>query len=141
MAQTVGRRAGGVVAAALVLVVLAACGSSDKGSSSAGGQASSTTAAPATTVAATTTTTAAPLLKTANNDKLGVILVDSTGKALYMFDRDTSSTSTCTGGCATTWPALLLPGGVPAPTATGVTGTLAVSPRPDGAGSHVTLHD
>jgi predicted lipoprotein with Yx(FWY)xxD motif len=75
---------------------------------------------------------AKPTVSTATSS-LGTIFVDANGKALYTWDRDTSATSTCTGGCATTWPPLILPSGTTAPVAgPGVTG-LTASARPDDA--------
>jgi predicted lipoprotein with Yx(FWY)xxD motif len=35
---------------------------------------------------------------------LGSFLTDSQGRTLYVFSKDTSNTSTCTGNCAQTWP-------------------------------------
>lgn len=37
---------------------------------------------------------------------LGTYLVDGQGRTLYMFESDATGTSSCTGGCATTWPPL-----------------------------------
>ena len=37
----------------------------------------------------------------------GTALVDGTGRALYLFEADTGTTSTCTGACAQVWPPLL----------------------------------
>jgi predicted lipoprotein with Yx(FWY)xxD motif len=94
-----------------------------------------TTAAPAVTTtaqAATGSTTA--LVKTADHATLGKIVVDGAGYTLYLWDRDTSSTSGCTGGCAGTWPAATVPAGTATPIpAEGVTGSLATSTHPDGA--------
>src|SRR4029077_329573 len=42
---------------------------------------------------------------------LGTVLVGPTGLTLYTHAGDTSTTSTCTGGCATAWPPLTIPGG------------------------------
>lgn len=39
--------------------------------------------------------------------KLGKILVNSNGRTLYLFARDRSGTSACTGKCATFWPPLV----------------------------------
>jgi predicted lipoprotein with Yx(FWY)xxD motif len=39
-----------------------------------------------------------------DSSKLGRILVDSTGRTLYLFEADTNGTSTCSGACAATWP-------------------------------------
>lgn len=44
---------------------------------------------------------------------LGPVLVDATGKTLYLFTPDTTSASTCYGQCATNWPPLLVTGGTP----------------------------
>jgi predicted lipoprotein with Yx(FWY)xxD motif len=41
---------------------------------------------------------------------LGDALVDSEGMTLYAFTQDTDGTPTCTGDCASTWPALLVEG-------------------------------
>jgi predicted lipoprotein with Yx(FWY)xxD motif len=40
------------------------------------------------------------------NEKLGKILVDSQGRTLYLFKRDSGTKSTCTGACAVDWPPL-----------------------------------
>src|SRR4051812_27824310 len=36
----------------------------------------------------------------------GSILVDSQGRTLYLFQRDSGTTSACSGACAVEWPAL-----------------------------------
>jgi predicted lipoprotein with Yx(FWY)xxD motif len=41
---------------------------------------------------------------------LGEALVDSEGMTLYAFTQDADGTPTCTGDCASTWPALLVEG-------------------------------
>ncbi|MCH8109322.1 MAG: DUF11 domain-containing protein [Chloroflexi bacterium] len=41
---------------------------------------------------------------------LGEILVDHSGRSLYLFTDDEADTSSCTGGCALTWPPLLTVG-------------------------------
>jgi predicted lipoprotein with Yx(FWY)xxD motif len=46
----------------------------------------------------------------ARTTSLGKILVAGNGKALYMFARDKSTKSMCTGQCATFWPPLLTTG-------------------------------
>ena len=119
-------------------VTMAACGSNDDPVSTAA-QSSTTVAAPAVTTTAgataVTTTTAAPkaTVATATNATLGTILVDAGGKTLYTFDKDTGTTSGCTGNCAATWPPLVLASGTTAPVAgTGITG-LTTAARPDDA--------
>jgi len=71
------------------------------------------------------------MVGTASVGDLGTVLVDGTGRTLYLFENDTSSSSTCTGSCATTWPALPTSG---SPTAAGkaTTSMLATTTRDDG---------
>jgi len=72
-----------------------------------------------------------PTVTTRDAGPLGTILVNADGFTLYVFDRDTPGTSACTGGCADTWPPLLIDSGDPvAPD--GLPGTLSVIERPDG---------
>ena len=40
----------------------------------------------------------------ANVGPLGAILVDSKGRTVYLFEKDTGPKSTCFGACATEWP-------------------------------------
>ena len=44
---------------------------------------------------------------------LGKILVDSKGRTLYLFKKDSRRKSRCTGACATFWPPLLRASGKP----------------------------
>ena len=62
---------------------------------------------------------------------LGQILVDSRGRTLYLFKKDTGGKSACSGSCAANWPPLLATG---RPTAgTGVKASkLATTRRSDG---------
>src|SRR3954452_23844030 len=46
----------------------------------------------------------------ASNGKLGQILVDDKGMTLYLFVKDTGTSSTCYDQCATFWPPLLTTG-------------------------------
>ena len=41
------------------------------------------------------------------NSTLGAILVNSTGRTLYLFKADSATKSACTGACASAWPPLL----------------------------------
>jgi predicted lipoprotein with Yx(FWY)xxD motif len=41
---------------------------------------------------------------------LGKTLVDSRGRTLYLFKKDSGTTSACTGACATAWPPLTTAG-------------------------------
>ena len=71
------------------------------------------------------------------SSNLGRILVDGSGRTLYLFEADTSGKSTCAGACATTWPPLT----AGSPTAgSGVDGgALATTRRADGS-QQVTYH-
>lgn len=102
--------AGAIVASVLV----AACGSS----SSSTGSASPSTSASATIAVAT-------------NSKLGQILVDGKGITVYLFVKDTGTSSTCYTSCAQLWPPVLTSG---APQAgTGATASLlGTTTRTDG---------
>jgi predicted lipoprotein with Yx(FWY)xxD motif len=51
-------------------------------------------------------TAAGPIISTASTS-LGKIVVTSSGRTLYLFAKDTSGKSTCTGQCATFWPPLI----------------------------------
>jgi predicted lipoprotein with Yx(FWY)xxD motif len=42
--------------------------------------------------------------------KLGRVLVDAQGQTLYLFREDTTSQSTCYGGCARVWPPAIIEG-------------------------------
>src|SRR3979411_1466240 len=76
----------------LIALAVAACG---------GGAA--TAATPKTSSGASATVGVA-------NSGLGSILVDSTGRTLYLFKADVGANSACTGACATAWPPLLAKG-------------------------------
>jgi predicted lipoprotein with Yx(FWY)xxD motif len=41
------------------------------------------------------------------NSNLGSVLVDSSGRTLYLFKADSGTKSACAGACATAWPPLL----------------------------------
>jgi predicted lipoprotein with Yx(FWY)xxD motif len=70
---------------------------------------------------------------------LGKILVDSRGRTLYLFKKDTGGRSRCSGSCAVAWPPLLVSG---RPTAgTGVKGSkLSTTRRSDGKKQVVYNH-
>src|SRR3954452_17219151 len=74
-------------AAALPLVALAVAG--------CGGSSNSSPSAPTPRGSATVDVA---------NSGLGKILVDSQGRTLYLFKKDSGTKSTCFGACATNWP-------------------------------------
>jgi predicted lipoprotein with Yx(FWY)xxD motif len=125
------RRLSAVMLSATLAMAMAACGNDDNPTTTAsGGQTAVTTP---TTAAPTPTTAAAKATVATASSSLGTIFVDATGKTLYTFDRDTSPTSTCTGNCAATWPALVLAAPATTPVAGTGVGTLTVVARPDDA--------
>jgi predicted lipoprotein with Yx(FWY)xxD motif len=90
---------------AVFALVLAACGGDDDDSSS---NASATTSATSKT---TETTSSQPATVAVAQTSLGKTLVDANGKTIYLFENDkTADMSTCTGQCATTWPAVTATG-------------------------------
>ena len=121
-----------LIVASLTLLALAACSSNDNtggstGSTGAGSPTESTAPSPSETPASGGGETEVQ----SEDSALGTILVDSKGNTLYVFMNDTGDTSTCTGDCAATWPALIATGEVKA--GGGVTGSLlSTSARDDG---------
>ncbi|TCO19744.1 secreted repeat protein with Y-X4-D motif [Kribbella steppae] len=96
-----------VVGTAVIgLSALTACGGSASGTSS---QNTPSPSAPATAGSSSPATTAGPgTLSTASVGSFGKIVVDGTGRTLYVYDLDTKnpSKSNCDGSCATAWPPL-----------------------------------
>ena len=119
----------------LAALLVAGCASSKKSSSGTPTAAGSTAAAAApASAAAGGSGAAAPAgaaTVSAQKGALGNYLTDGSGKSLYLYTPDTSSTSTCYGQCVAFWPAFVTTG---APKAgTGATaGMLGTSPRTDG---------
>ena len=70
---------------------------------------------------------------TAPVDKLGTVLVTNKRFAVYMFAPDAARHVTCTGGCATSWPPLLVRAGESVAAGPGVRpGLLGTAPNPGG---------
>ncbi|MFL5514975.1 MAG: cupredoxin domain-containing protein [Gemmatimonadales bacterium] len=64
-------------------------------------------------------------------EELGPFLIDSNGKAVYLFTKDvTAGQSTCTADCAKSWPAVPATAMMQLPA--GIQGTLTAITRPDG---------
>jgi predicted lipoprotein with Yx(FWY)xxD motif len=67
--------------------------------------------AAAVALAVTATGSAASRAKVGTrHGKLGTFLVAGNGRTLYLFEKDKTSKSTCSGQCATFWPPLLTTG-------------------------------
>jgi predicted lipoprotein with Yx(FWY)xxD motif len=108
---------------AAVALALSACGSSASSSSST--PATTAPAAGGSSAAASSGSGSTVNMTTINGT---AVVTDSSGKTLYWFAPDTSTTSKCTGSCATFWP----PVKGPVTAGSGVTGTLSTITRPDG---------
>jgi predicted lipoprotein with Yx(FWY)xxD motif len=93
-------------------LALASCGS-DSGSTSAT-DAPLSTNAPVTSSAVTTPGTDAAAstatVAVANDAALGDYLVDGAGRTLYLFEKDSGTTTACTGDCPNNWPPLIADG-------------------------------
>jgi predicted lipoprotein with Yx(FWY)xxD motif len=110
-----------IIAVAALALVLAGCGSSAKYATTTkpGSGATTTTASSGygggygggtkTTTTPTTASTggSSGTVKTASNSKAGgTLLVDSAGRTLYMFEKDSGTTSACNADpCMSAWPA------------------------------------
>ncbi|UGS34944.1 COG4315 family predicted lipoprotein [Capillimicrobium parvum] len=109
---------------AVLAIVIAGCGGGganhDANHTSAPAGASQGTAAPSASGTVQIRTT-----------KLGRILVDSQGRSLYLFEKDTGTASTCYGACASLWPPLTVSGS-PKASAGIVASKLATTKRKDG---------
>jgi predicted lipoprotein with Yx(FWY)xxD motif len=128
-------RPGGVAAIALASLTLAACGMGGSYSPAAAPPApSASQSGPSHAPAA-----AASLVIGDRATSLGTVLVNSSGRTLYLFTKDPNGSSSCTGACATTWPPLLVGSGAMPTEMSGVTGTVATITRSDGG--HQATYD
>lgn len=85
-----------LAAVALIAVVVAGCGGSSSGTDGGGSAYGAATPAPKTATGTVST----------RETKLGRVLVDASGRTLYLFEKDKGATSTCNGACASIWPPL-----------------------------------
>lgn len=93
------------VVAVGAVAVLAACGSSG---SSTKGVKSTNSSAPSTSSSSGGAAASATVVVASS--RLGQILVDSSGKTLYLLTKDTATNATCTAACTQLWPALTVTG-------------------------------
>jgi predicted lipoprotein with Yx(FWY)xxD motif len=117
------RKIWGAAGLAALALTVSACASSSSSSAAAGNTpAAAGGSASASAPAAGGTALA---VRTIGSQQ---VVTNSAGKTLYWFAPDTSTTSKCTGSCATYWP----PVKGPVTAGSGVTGTLATITRSDG---------
>jgi predicted lipoprotein with Yx(FWY)xxD motif len=115
---------GAATLAALALTISACASSSSSTATSSTPAAAGSSSAAASSPAASGGTTLAA--KTIGSQQ---VVTNSAGMTVYWFAPDTSTTSKCTGSCATYWP----PVKGPATAGSGVTGTLGTITRSDGS--------
>lgn len=124
---------GSLAAIAVAVLTLTGCASAGTGSYAEKSSDSSESAGPtASDAPGSTDKTDQPVLATADST-FGSIIVDGTGRSVYVFDKDTpgSGSSACEGDCLAKWPAV--PATDDSPGVKGVTGTVATITRSDGS--------
>jgi predicted lipoprotein with Yx(FWY)xxD motif len=105
-----------VIGIAVVAFAVAACGGSSGGGYGGGSTASSSSGKGSVALAST---------------KLGKVLVDGSGRTLYLFEADKGAMSKCDGACASAWPPLTT-SGKPTAGAGVVAAKLGTAKRADG---------
>ena len=121
-----------------VALFAAACSSAATAIPAASAAAATTSTAaiastPASPAAVDTSSAAAGLTIASTPDAtMGDYLTGQNGMTLYVLTKDTADTSTCTGACATTWPALTTTSGATITGPSGASGTFATITRTDG---------
>jgi predicted lipoprotein with Yx(FWY)xxD motif len=122
------------VGAALALI-LAACGGDDDDDDAAASATTTTTAAPSEGTTSTSGAGSSDQAATVAvaTTSLGDVLVNESGRTLYIFENDTApNASTCNGQCASTWPPLTVTGDIVL--GDGLTESMFTTfPRDDGA--------
>jgi predicted lipoprotein with Yx(FWY)xxD motif len=85
-------------------MVAAGCGSSGSGSSSGSGNSGGGGIYGGGSTTPSTGAQSSAATVTAASTKLGMVLVDGSGRTLYLFEKDQPNQSACTGACAAAWP-------------------------------------
>ncbi len=119
------------IALAACTLALSACGSSSSSSSTAAAAPAASSSQSTTTTAAATPASSQSATVALAKSKDGSVLVDGSGRSVYLWQADTGSNSTCNGACAKAWPPLTTQGA--AHPAAGVDGSkLGTTKRSDG---------
>jgi predicted lipoprotein with Yx(FWY)xxD motif len=121
-----------LAASGIIAILAAACSASSTGGSAAP-SAQAPTAAPSAAASAEGSGAAGEVydVKVATGT-VGSYLTGEDGKTLYVFTADSANTNTCTGTCATNWPAFTLDSGESVKAGDGVTGSLTTFSNSDG---------
>jgi predicted lipoprotein with Yx(FWY)xxD motif len=91
-----------VIAIAGAVIAVSVGGGQSSASASGGGSSTGAYGSAAPMVPAKKSTSSATV--SLRSTSLGKILVDSNGMTLYLFEKDTSGMSNCSGSCASVWP-------------------------------------
>jgi len=129
------RKIWGAAGLAVVALSLSACASSGSSSAAAGSAPAAAASSPAASAPAGSAPAGSAPAASSGGTTLDVktiggqqVVTNAQGLTLYWFAPDTSTTSKCTGSCATYWP----PVKGPATAMSGVTGKLGTITRSDG---------
>ena len=104
-------RLGAALGASLGVALLAACSSA--ASSSSAPAATSASSTPAASAAATGGSATA-LVITTKTSSAGSFLTNASGRAIYLWEKDSMDSSACSGGCASAWPPVTAAGALTA---------------------------
>ena len=119
------RKMWGAAGLAALALTVSACASSGSSTAATGSTPAAGASSPASPAPASSSGGTALDVKTIGGQQ---VVTNAAGFTVYWFVPDTSTTSKCTGSCATYWP----PVKGPATAMSGVTGTLGTITRPDG---------
>jgi len=117
----------GAAAVPLIALAVAGCGGNN------GNDNASANNAPAsnTPTTAASSSGSSGTVDVASAGDLGSVLVNSQGRTIYMFQRDTGTTSTCFGACASAWPPVRA-NGTPTVGSGANASMIGTTPRSDG---------
>lgn len=126
------------LSAVFAAVAVAGCGGGSSGQKSAPTSSAAPTGGGATSAAPTGGGGGASggTIKAANVGQLGQILVDGQSRTVYLFQKDSGTTSSCSGSCAAVWPPVTT-SGKPQPGSGADAAKLGTTKRSDGT-SEVT---
>ena len=98
------------------VALLAACSSASSTSAPPAASTASSTPAAASAAGATGTTgtSTTALVITTKSSSAGSFLTNGSGRAIYMWMKDTMNSSACSGGCASAWPPVTTTGALTA---------------------------
>jgi predicted lipoprotein with Yx(FWY)xxD motif len=119
------RKIWGTAGLAALALAVSACASSGSSPAATGSTPAAGASSPASPAPASSSGGTALDVKTISGQQ---VVTNAAGFTVYWFVPDTSTTSKCTGSCATYWP----PVKGPATDMSGVSGTLGTITRPDG---------